>query len=131
MASFLLTAHISLLEAGLVIVIIIIIITIIIITIIIIRTLSVMAQIINLPSSKWSIKREYFRNVVFKLGLSDLSVRKKLNWYKIKEKKIFPFLKHFSRSASEQDKSVCLVKGKSEASCQNYIKVRLVGLIII
>jgi len=46
------------------------------------------------------------RNVVFKLGLADLSVRKKLNW-----------------SASEQDKSVCLVKGKSEASCQNYIKV--------
>jgi len=46
------------------------------------------------------------RNVVFKLGLADLSVRKKLNW-----------------SASEQDKSVCLVKGKSESSCQNYIKV--------
>jgi len=46
------------------------------------------------------------RNAVFKLGLADLSVRKKLSW-----------------SASEQDKSVCLVKGKSEASCQNYIKV--------
>ena len=46
------------------------------------------------------------RNVVYKLGLADLLVKKSLEW-----------------SASEQDKSVCLVKGKSEASCQNYIKV--------
>ena len=27
-----------------------------------------------------ALEREYFRNVVFKLGLADLSVRKKLNW---------------------------------------------------
>ena len=46
------------------------------------------------------------RNIVYKLGLADLLVQKSLEW-----------------SASEQDRSVCLVKGKSEASCQNYIKV--------
>jgi hypothetical protein len=46
------------------------------------------------------------RNVVYKIGLGALVVKKTLDW-----------------SASEQDKSVCLVKGKSEASCQNYIMV--------
>jgi len=46
------------------------------------------------------------RNIMYKLSVPDLQVRQKLEW-----------------SASEQDKSVCMVKGKSEISCQNYIKV--------
>ena len=44
-----------------------------------------------------------------------------------KRKNIFSNLKYLWRSASEQDKSVCLVKGKSEASCQNYIKVIMIS----
>ena len=46
------------------------------------------------------------RNTMYKLSIEDLKVRQKLEW-----------------NASEQDKNVCLVKGKSELSCQNYIKV--------
>ena len=46
------------------------------------------------------------RNKVYKLSLEDLKQRLVLDW-----------------TSSEQDKNVCLVKGKSEMSCQNYIKV--------
>ena len=46
------------------------------------------------------------RNTVYKLQLRDLKLRQLLEW-----------------NSSEQDKSVCLVKGKSEPFCQNYIKV--------
>jgi len=46
------------------------------------------------------------RNTVYKLSIRDMKVRQVLEW-----------------SASEQDRNVCLVKGKSELSCQNYIKV--------
>ena len=46
------------------------------------------------------------KNSVYKLQIKDLKLRQVLEW-----------------SSSEQDKSVCLVKGKSEVSCQNYIKV--------
>ena len=46
------------------------------------------------------------RNTMYKLSIEDLKVRQTLEW-----------------NASEQDKNVCLVKGKSELSCQNYIKV--------
>ena len=46
------------------------------------------------------------RNTVYKLQLRDLKLRQLLEW-----------------NSSEQDKSVCLVKGKSETFCQNYIKV--------
>ena len=40
----------------------------------------------------------------------DMKVRQVLEW-----------------SASEQDRNVCLVKGKSELSCQNYIKVSFIS----
>jgi len=46
------------------------------------------------------------RNTMYKLSVDDLKIRQTLEW-----------------NASEQDKNVCLVKGKSEMSCQNYIKV--------
>ena len=46
------------------------------------------------------------KNTVYKLHIRDLKLRQVLEW-----------------NSSEQDKSVCLVKGKSEMSCQNYIKV--------
>jgi len=46
------------------------------------------------------------RNIMYKLNVPELQVKQKLEW-----------------NASEQDKSVCVVKGKSDISCQNYIKV--------
>lgn len=46
------------------------------------------------------------RNTVYKLILQDLKVHRSLVWV-----------------AGEQDRGVCVVKGKSEESCQNYIKV--------
>jgi len=46
------------------------------------------------------------RNVLYKLGVDDLKLEMSLEW-----------------TASEQDKSVCVVKGKSEDFCQNYVKV--------
>lgn len=46
------------------------------------------------------------RNVVYKLDIGDLKQTQSLGW-----------------TATEQDRGVCLVKGKNEESCQNYIKV--------
>ena len=46
------------------------------------------------------------RNIVYKLSIEDLKVCRTLEW-----------------NANEHNKDLCLLKGKSELSCQNYIKV--------
>jgi len=46
------------------------------------------------------------RNILYKLAIHNLKLEQSLVW-----------------QASEQDRSVCVVKGKSEDYCQNYIKV--------
>ena len=46
------------------------------------------------------------RNIMYKLSIEDLKVRQTLEW-----------------NASEGGKDMCLLKGKPEFSCQNYIKV--------
>ena len=48
------------------------------------------------------------RNVVYKLDTRDMREQQQLGW-----------------TATEQDRNVCLVKGKTENSCQNYIKVAM------
>jgi semaphorin 6 len=48
----------------------------------------------------------YYRNLVYNLSLSDLNQQQKLTWF-----------------SNEHDAKMCVMKGKDEENCQNYIRI--------
>ncbi|GJQ84422.1 Sema-1a [Trypoxylus dichotomus] len=69
-------------------------------------TLECLTEIaLYLEERSWATASD-FRNLVYNLSLTDLSEQQKLQWY-----------------SNEPDVKMCVMKGKDEENCQNYIRI--------